>query len=63
MSKLILFVVIGIIIYLFFIKSKEIKDENKDEFIQCKRCKTFVLKSEMKEKDGKLYCKECYENS
>jgi len=64
MGKVILLVIIGIAIYFFFIKSREVKKEDSEgEFVQCEKCKTFVLKSEMKEKNGKLYCKDCYENS
>jgi len=67
MGKIILFIVIGLAIYFFFIKSREISDKEKEntenEFVQCDKCKTFVLKKEMKEKDGKLLCKDCYANS
>ncbi len=66
MGKIILFIVIGLAIYFFFIKSREVTNKEKNdenEFLQCDNCKTFVLKKEMKEKDGKLLCKECYENS
>jgi len=66
MGKLILLIIIGIIIYFFFIKSKELKNEKTDEnteFMQCEKCGTFVLKKEMKEKNGKLLCKDCYANS
>ena len=64
MGKVILLVIIGIAIYFFFIKSREVKKEDSEgEFIQCEKCKTFVLKSEMKEKNGKLLCRDCYANS
>jgi len=64
MGKLIFFAVIGIIIY-YIIKGKgQNKEEYKDdaEFVQCEECHTFVLKKELKEKNGKLVCRECYEN-
>jgi len=67
MGKIILFIIIGVAIYFFFIKSREItnkeKESNENEFVQCDRCGTFVLKKEMKEKNGKLLCKDCYANS
>ncbi len=65
MGKIILFILIGIAVYFFFIKSREISDnkENENEFIQCDNCNTFVLKKEMQEKNGKLLCKDCYANS
>ena len=66
MGKIILFILIGLVIYFFFIKTRELpKDDQKDEneFIQCANCGTFVLKKEMKEKNGKLLCKDCYANS
>ena len=66
MGKIILFIVICLAIYFFFIKSREVTNKEKNdenEFLQCDNCKKFVLKKEMKEKDGKLLCKECYENS
>ncbi|ACM92888.1 putative conserved protein [Nautilia profundicola AmH] len=65
MGKIILFVLIGAAIYFFFIKSREVtnKDNDENEFVQCSNCGTFVLKKEMKEKNGKLVCKDCYENS
>ena len=66
MGKLILFILIGLGIYFFFIKSRpeQVNKENEEnEFVACGKCGTFVLKKEMKEKDGKLLCKECYENS
>ncbi|GAB6074594.1 PP0621 family protein [Nautilia lithotrophica] len=67
MGKIILFIIIGIAIYFFFIKSREItkneKENDENEFVQCEKCGTFVLKKEMKEKNGKLLCKDCYANS
>jgi len=64
MSKIILFMLIGVAIYFFFIKSREVtQKENENEFVQCDNCSTFVLKKEMKEKNGKLLCKDCYANS
>jgi len=50
---------------MFFIKSREVtqKEERENEFVQCDNCSTFVLKKEMKEKNGKLLCKDCYANS
>jgi uncharacterized protein len=55
---------IGVAIYFFFIKSREVtQEENENEFVQCDNCSTFVLKKEMKEKNGKLLCKDCYANS
>jgi formylmethanofuran dehydrogenase subunit E len=66
MGKLILLILIGISVYYLFIKSKpeeKTLDNEENEFIACDKCGTFVLKKEMKEKDGKLLCKECYENS
>ena len=61
MSKLILILLIIIGIYFFFIKSR--KKEVEDEFIQCDKCYTFVLKKETKLINNKRLCKECYENS
>jgi uncharacterized protein len=66
MGKLIFLILIGAGIYFFFIKNKEngkTDTEEENEFIACSKCGTFVLKKEMKEKDGKLLCKDCYENS
>jgi len=63
MGKIILLILIGVLIYFFFIKSKKEINEDENEFMQCEKCKTFVLKKEMKEKNGKLLCKECYDNS
>jgi len=67
MGKLILFALIGVAIYFFFIKSREItekkEEKEENEFIQCANCGTFVLKKEMKEKNGKLLCKDCYADS
>jgi uncharacterized protein len=65
MGKLILLIIIGALIYFLFIKTKQtnITKEEENEFAQCEKCGTFVLKKEMKEKNGKLLCKECYENS
>ncbi len=66
MGKLILLATAGAFIYFFIIKSRKtenIKNSDETEFIQCEKCQTFVLKKEMKEKNGKLLCKECYENS
>jgi len=66
MGKLILFILIGVAIYFFFIKSREVtkkEDSEENEFVQCAKCGTFVLKKEMKEKNGKLLCKDCYADS
>ena len=61
MSKLILILLIIIGIYFFFIKSR--KKEVEDEFIQCDKCSTFVLKKDTILINNKRLCKECYENS
>jgi uncharacterized protein len=65
MSKIIIFLIIIGVIYFLFIKSnkKEIKTSNENEFVQCESCKTFVLKKEATEKNGKFYCKECDANT
>jgi uncharacterized protein len=66
MGKLILLILIGIGFYYFFLKPKEVntkKDEDENEFVQCEKCGTFVLKKEMKKKNGKLLCKDCYADS
>ena len=63
MGKLIIIILIGIVIYFFFIKTKQVKEKSDGEFIQCDKCGTFVLQSEMKEKNNKLLCKDCYDNS
>jgi uncharacterized protein len=65
MGKIILLLLIGYGFYYFFIKEKDEnkKEDEENEFVQCEKCGTFVLKKEMKEKNGKLLCKECYENS
>jgi len=65
MGKIILLILIGVAIYFFFIKSREVtkKTDDENEFVQCDKCGTFVLKKEMKEQNGKLLCKGCYENS
>ncbi|WP_456479334.1 hypothetical protein [Nautilia sp.] len=65
MGKLILFALIAAGIYFMFIKNTEKVSEKEDEneFVQCEKCKTFVLKKEMKKKNGKLLCKDCYDNS
>ncbi|AZV46241.1 glucose-inhibited division protein B [Nautilia sp. PV-1] len=68
MGKLILLLLIGFGFYYFFIKPKDEPKNNKNseeenEFIQCQKCGTFVLKKEMKEKNGKLLCKDCYADS
>jgi uncharacterized protein len=63
MGKIIVFLIIIAIIYFLFIKTnkKEIKktEENENEFVQCEKCKTFVLKKDCIQKNGKYYCKEC----
>jgi uncharacterized protein len=61
MGKIIVFLIIITTIYLFFkSKKKEIqKDSNENEFVQCEKCKTFVLKKDCIQKNGKYYCKEC----
>jgi len=64
MSKLILILLIIVGIYFFFIKSRKKKtEENENEFIQCDKCSTFVLKKNTKLINNKRLCKECYENS
>jgi len=65
MGKLIILILIGVSIYFLFIKKRKVENKNNEEneFVACGKCGTFVLKKEMKEKDGKLLCKECYENS
>ena len=64
MSKLILLLLIIAGIYFFFIKSRKKKtEENENEFIQCDKCSTFVLKKDTILIDNKILCKECYENS
>jgi len=67
MGRLLILLAIGALVYFLFFKDKktEIKEKNGDEneFVQCENCKTFVLKKEMKEKNGKLLCKDCYDNS
>jgi len=67
MGRLLILLAIGALVYFLFFKDKktEIKEKNSDEneFVQCENCKTFVLKKEMKEKNGKLLCKDCYDNS
>ena len=64
MAKLILLVLIIGGIYFLFIKSRKKKiKENENEFIQCDKCSTFVLKKDTKLINNKRLCKECYENS
>ena len=63
MSKLILISLIVVGIYFFFIKSRKKETENENEFIQCDKCSTFVLKKNTKLINNKRLCKECYENS
>jgi len=64
MGKIILLLLIIGGIYFFFIKKTPQKtEEEENEFQQCDRCKTFVLKKELKEKNGQLLCKDCYANS
>jgi len=65
MGKLILLLLIGGAIYYLFFKKPQntVQDSDENEFVQCEKCGTFVLKKEMKMKNGKLLCKECYANS
>ncbi|GAX87264.1 conserved hypothetical protein [Lebetimonas natsushimae] len=66
MGKIIIFLIIIATIYFLFVKTnkKEIqKDSEENEFVQCENCKTFVLKKEAIEKNGKYYCKECNADS
>jgi uncharacterized protein len=68
MGKIIIFLIIITTIYFLFIKTykKEIKKSDKsdeNEFVQCENCKTFVLKKEAIEKNGKYYCKDCNANT
>ena len=63
MSKLILILLIIGGIYFFFIKSRKKDTENENEFIQCDKCSTFVLKKDIILINNKRLCKECYENS
>jgi uncharacterized protein len=66
MGKIIIFLIIIATIYFLFIKTnkKEIKtDSEENEFVQCENCKTFILKKDAIEKNGKYYCKECNADS
>ena len=64
MAKLILLLLtIGGIYFLFVKSRKKKKKENENEFIQCDKCSTFVLKKETILINNKRLCKECYENS
>jgi len=63
MSKLILLLLIIAGIYFFFIKSRKKEIKNENEFIQCDKCSTFVLKKDTILINNKKLCKECYENS
>jgi uncharacterized paraquat-inducible protein A len=61
-GKLIFFLIIAGVIYALFKKSTKTDNNNNnypDELVACKRCQTFVPKSELK--NG--LCKECYANS
>jgi uncharacterized protein len=57
----------GLVYFIFKSNKKSIKNSEKineeNEFIQCDKCKTFVLKKEAIKKDEKYYCKECNANS
>ena len=57
MGKVILFAIIGFVIY-YFLKNKPKKEDNND-LILCKKCNTFYPKEEM---IGEI-CKDCYANS
>ncbi|WP_024787869.1 MULTISPECIES: PP0621 family protein [unclassified Lebetimonas] len=61
MGKIIIFLIIIGVIYYMFRPNKKIKKDNNDEneFVQCEKCKTFVLKKDAKFKNGKYYCREC----
>jgi uncharacterized protein len=67
MGKLIFLLIIIAIIYYFFKKSQistiNNKSSDENEFVQCEKCKTFILKKEAIKKNEKYYCKECYANT
>ncbi|NPA11249.1 MAG: glucose-inhibited division protein B [Epsilonproteobacteria bacterium] len=62
MAKIILFAIIGFVIYLLFFK-KRVREESSNDLIMCDKCKTFYPKDEILRKNGQNICKECYENS
>ncbi|WP_024791916.1 PP0621 family protein [Lebetimonas sp. JS138] len=60
MGKIIVFlIIIGVVYYMFRPNKKIKKDNDENEFVQCEKCKTFVLKKDAKFKNGKYYCREC----
>ena len=61
--KLLLFIIIGILIYQFFggklpdfTKSKEEKKLDEDTLVECEKCSTYVTIKESIIVNGKYYC-------
>jgi uncharacterized protein len=63
MWKIIVFLIIIGVIYYMFKKSNKKVENDENEFVQCEKCKTFILKKDAKFKNGKYYCKECNADS
>jgi uncharacterized protein len=63
MGKIIVFLIIIGVIYYMFKKSNKKVENDENEFVQCEKCKTFILKKDAKFKNGKYYCKECNADS
>jgi len=63
MGKLILFLIIGGLIYYFFVKKPSVSKDEGEELVMCDECKTFFPKNEIISKNGKNICKECHADS
>lgn len=62
--KLLLFAVVGYVIYFFFFKnggfSKRINKDDSETMVECAACETYISVEDSIIKDGKHYCSnEC----